>query len=418
MAEVMRPETVDQVIEAVRWALSERAPLAVRGAGTKEAFGRPVQAEHALSTAALSGIRLHEPEELVLAAGSGTPVAEVEAALAAKGQMLAFEPPDLGPLWGALPAAGTLGGLVAGNLSGPRRLRAGAARDHLLGLEAVNGRGELFKTGGRVVKNVTGYDLCKVMTGAWGTLGVMGALTFKVLPAPEVARTLVIAGLDAAGALAAMTRALNGPYEVSGAAWLPADLAARTPAGEAAGRGASATLLRLEGFRASVEARTETLEAILAETGTPPTGRLDGEASAAVWQAVRDAAPFRPAEGVEPDAAPAVWRLSVPPTAGPEVAARLEAEAGAEVFLDWGGGLVWAAVPAGRDDAGAAKVRAIVAETAKSGHATLIRAPAPVRAAVPVFQPQPDPLAALSRRVKQSFDPEGVLNPGRMVAGV
>jgi len=418
MADVMRPETAGQVVDAVRWAVSERAPLAIQGAGTKRACGRPVQAEYALSTAALTGIAFHEPEELVLAAGPGTTVAEVEAALTAKGQMLAFEPPDLGPLWGGAPTAGTLGGLVSGNLSGPRRLRAGAARDHLLGLQAVNGRGEAFKTGGRVVKNVTGYDLCKVMTGAWGTLGVLTALTFKVLPAPEAARTLAIAGLDAGAAVGAMTRALNGPYDVSGAAWLPAELAARTPAAGAVGPGGSATLLRLEGFRASVEARTGTLESLLSGAGIGPVARLDGEPSAAVWRAVRDAAPFRPADGADPAALPAVWRLSVPPAAGPSVAGRLVAELGAEAVVDRGGGLVWAAVPAGRDDAGADAVRAIVAGAAESGHATLIRAPEPVRAAVPVFQPQPAALAALSRRVKRSFDPEGVLNPGRMYAGV
>jgi glycolate oxidase FAD binding subunit len=423
MAEVIKPETGDQVLDAVKWAVAEQAPLEIVGRGSKRALGRPLQVDHSLDVSALAGISLYEPEELVLSAGPGTPLAEIGEAVAAKNQMLAFEPPDWGPLLGGEAGQTTLGGLVSTNLAGPRRIKYGAVRDHVLGLHAVSGRGEVFKTGGRVVKNVTGYDLSKLMTGAYGTLGVLTDLTLKVLPAPETERTVLVFGLDPERALAVMTVALKSPHDISGAAHLPGPLADRTRAGHETEGGVAVTALRLEGFGPSVNARSEALHALL-ELDAPVREIDDGE-SRAVWADIRDVAPFVPGAGQGTgqgagqgvDALPAVWRISVAPTDGPGVAAAIASATGAETFFDWGGGLVWAAVPAGVADAGADVVRGAVAAS-QGGHATLIRAPAPVRAAIDVFQPQPAPLAALSRRVKESFDPNGVLNPGRMVAGV
>jgi len=415
MADVIRPETREQVLDAVKWAISEEAPLEILGRGTKRALGRPLQVDHSLDVSALAGIALYEPEELVLTAGPGTPLAEIGEAVAAKNQMLAFEPPDWGPLLGGEAGQATLGGLVSTNMAGPRRIKYGAVRDHVLGLHAVSGRGEMFKTGGRVVKNVTGYDLSKLMTGAYGTLGVLTELTLKVLPAPETERTVLLFGLKPAAALAAMTAGLKSPHDVSGAAFLPGRVADRTRAGHETEGGVSVTALRLEGFGPSVDARAEALHDLL-QADAPVREIEDGE-SRAVWADIRDVAPFRPAAGQPADAAPALWRVSVAPTDGLAVAAAIEQATGAETFLDWGGGLVWAAVPAGVEDAGADVVRGAVAAV-QGGHATLIRGPEPVRAAIDVFQPQPAPRRALSRRVKESFDPKGVLNPGRMYAGV
>ncbi|NQW12189.1 MAG: FAD-binding protein [Alphaproteobacteria bacterium] len=409
MPDTFKPDTPAQVQDAVAWAVSEEAPLEIVGRASKRAVGRPMQTTNTLDVSGLAGIGLYEPEELILQAGPGTPVAEIEAALAAHRQMMAFEPLDLGPLLGGEADQGSIGGVFAANLSGPRRVKAGAARDHLLGFVSVTGRGETVKSGGRVVKNVTGYDLSKLVTGSWGTLAVLVDLTFKVLPAPEVETTLVINNLDDETARRVMSAALGSSHEVSSAAHLPLGVGAGDVAGPA-------TCIRLEGFGPSVAARAEALEGELAPFGGH-LGAYDGYLSRDLWKSVRDAEPL-----VVPLDRP-VWRLSVPPVAGPAVAAAIKAALPeATYYYDWGGGLIWVAVPAAADahapDAHAGVIRGAVAGTGEGGHATLIRAGADVRAAVPVFEPQAPGLAALSARIKQSFDPKGVLNPGRMTAGV
>ncbi len=407
MAETWKPETNEQVVEAVAWAAAEETPLEVLGRGSKRALGRPVQAGRNLDLSALTGITLYEAEELVLSARAGTPLAEIEAALAEKHQQLPFEPADLGPLLGGAPGGGSIGGMLACNLAGPRRIKAGAARDHFLGVNAVSGRGEAFKSGGRVVKNVTGYDLCKLLAGAYGTLAVMTDVTVKVLPAPEMTRTVLVLGLDDGPALAALTRGLNSNFEVSGAAHLPAALAARSSVSYVSGAGGAVTALRVEGTGPSVQYRCAALRRALADLGE--TEELHGHNSTALWRELRDVQPF----AGQPDRV--VWKLSVPPQAGPAVAARLADGGSASYFYDWGGGLVWLALDAG-DDAGAPAVRAAVADS--GGHATLVRAPEATRAVVPVFQPQDPAKAALTQRVKDGFDPRRVLNPGRVVAGL
>lgn len=404
MANVLKPGTAEQVLDAVRWAAAEEAPLEIVGAGSKRALGRPFQADHGLDLSDLSGISLHEPEELVMSAGPGTPLADIEAALAAASQQLAFEPPDLGPLLGSEAGRSTIGGVFACNLAGSRRIKAGAARDHLLGLHAVSGRGEAFKTGGRVVKNVTGYDVCKLMTGAFGTLGVFTDLTFKVLPAPETCCTIALSGLSDADAIAALTEALQSPYDVSGAAHLPAAVNIAADDG-------ALTLVRLEGFAASVASRAQGLTRALARFGT--TRSIDDAHSRTIWRQIRDVAPFANGMAAGRD----VWKVSVPPAAGPGVAAAISGATGADYFFDWGGGLIWLAVATHDYAVGIAEVmRASIADC--GGHATMIRAAEATRAAVDVFQPQPAPLAALTARVKDSFDPKRILNPGRMYAGV
>lgn len=405
---VFTPQTRDQVVEAVAWAVAEGAPLEVVGRGSKRELGRPVQAAHSLDLSQLAGITLYEPEELVLSARAGTALAEIEAAIDAKKQMLAFEPTDLGPLLGRTPGDASIGGVLACNLSGPRRIKAGAARDHFLGIKAASGRGELFKSGGRVVKNVTGYDLCKLLCGSYGTLAVMTDVTLKVLPRPEKTYTVLLLGLDDRQALAAMTRALGSPHEVSGAAHLPASQAARSEVSYVSGAGAGVTALRLEGPGPSVEYRCAALRRELADLGA--TEELHSRNSIALWRELRDVRPF------VGQTDRIVWRLSVAPSDGPGVVAAIAAGGGVgEAIYDWGGGLVWLALPA-TGDGGAAQVRGAVA--AAGGHATLMRAPLELRAAAAVFQPQDAATAALTARVKDSFDPQRVLNPGRMYAGL
>ena len=399
--ETLRPTDAKTLAEIVAWAAAEAQKLDVRGGGSKRALGRPIDAGHVLDLSALAGITLYEPEELVLSAASATKRRQIDDALAAQHQHLAFEPPDFGPLLGAGAGGDTIGGIIGCNLSGPRRFSAGAARDHFLGIAAVSGRGEAFKSGGRVVKNVTGYDMCKLLAGSYGTLAVMTQVTLKVLPAPEETRTLVLHGLDDATATRAMTEALQSSHNVTGAAHLPANLAARLDID-----GGAATLLRLEGFGPSVATRASALTDLLCDHGDIDV--LDRAASATLWRQIRDGAPYV----AQPDWP--LWRISVPPQAGHEVAARIAARHTAEWFYDWGGGLVWLTIDPSTPDAGAAAVRAAVTD----GHATLIRAPEATRASVSVFHPQPAPLAALTRRIKDGFDPKRILNHGRMYENV
>ncbi len=407
MTGTLKPRDHAEVEEAVRWAIAGGKALEIAGGGSKRAIGRAAQWDATLDLSGLSGVVFYEPAELVLAAKAGTPLAEIEALVAKNGQELAFEPLDYGPLLGAAHGVGTIGGALAANLSGPRRIKAGAARDHFLGVDAVSGRGETFKSGGRVVKNVTGYDLCKLLAGSWGTLAAMTEVTIKILPRAETEATLVVLDLDDAAAGQAMAAAVGSVADVSAAAHVPAPLASRVAE---AGGAASVTAFRLEGVAPSVTHRKAALEKLLAPCGA--LGTLSEAASRGLWRTVRDVAPLAAAG---PSGERLIWRISTLPSRGAEVGRALIERAQAEVLYDWAGGLIWAALPPA-DDAGAAVVRSIVA--AAGGHATLIRAPAALRAAVEVFEPEAAPLAALTKRVRESFDPQGVLNAGRMWAGV
>ncbi len=412
MSGIIRPDSASGLCDAVAAAMQEQAPVTVRGNATRDGFGRPPSTDATvIDLTMLTGITLYEPEELVLSARAGTPLAEIEAALADANQYLAFEPADLGPLYGAPINGGTLGGTVACNLAGPRRVRAGAVRDHILGVTAVSGRGEVFKSGGRVVKNVTGYDMPKLLTGSFGTLAVMTDITIKVLPAPQATATVVISGANSdAAAVAVMSAALNSAAGVSAAAHLPPAAADRL---SAAAENAAVTLLRLEGAAAALPARRDLLVDQIAESvagagAQVAEAALDDAASAGIWRQVRDVAGLLPADAV-------VWRISTAPTQAPGILDRIGVP-GCDAYYDWGGGLIWLAVGTAGDDAGAAAVRSALAPA--GGHATLVRAPAGVRATVSVFQPQPDGVAALTRRIKNGFDPNAILNPGRMYPGV
>ena len=374
-------------------------PLLVQGAGTKQGMLRPVQAARSLSTSRLTGATLYSPSELVFSARAGTTVREAEAMLAERGQHLIAEPPDYAALLGTEAGTQTLGGIVATNLSGPRRVAWGAVRDHVLGLRTVDGTGAVMRAGGRVLKNVTGLDMCKLLTGSHGTLGVITEVTLKVLPAPQASGSVLLAGLDAVRAVAALSAALGSPYGVSGAAYLPAEAAARI------GRGEAVALVRVEEFAASVAYRLGRLQAELAGFG--PVELLEEGASRQAWAAVRDAAVLPVSEGE------AVWRVSVRPSRGPAVLAAAET-AGARGYLDWGGGLALLAGPASE------AVHAAVTGAARQagGVWTLLRAPEPMRASVAVVPTEADALRGIGRRVKAVMDPKGILNPGRLVAGV
>ncbi|MEP2118088.1 glycolate oxidase subunit GlcE [Bauldia litoralis] len=390
------PDDENQLVEAVADAAARTVPLAVAGGATRLGLGRPMQTAESLSTANLTGITLYEPAELVISARAGTPLAEIETALAAQNQRLGFEPVDHRRLFGSQ-GTPTIGAIAAANVSGPRRIQVGAARDSLIGLRAVTGAGALIKSGGRVMKNVTGYDLVKFLAGSYGTLSVLSEVTFKVQPSPETEVTLVLNGLDDDRAVEALSAALGSPFSVTGAAHLPA------------GDGdVSRTLIRLEGFAESVAERTKDLIALLAAYGAPET--LDAEATRTLWRAVGDL------EALGASDHAAVWKVSVKPSDGPAIAAAARAAFASRVLYDWGGGLVWIATETGGFDAGAAVIRDAIAPL--GGHATLVKASDAVRLATDVFQPLAPPLMDLTRKLKARFDPAGILNPGRMYAGV
>ena len=403
MTDAITPRDGKEVEEAVKWVLTHDKAVEVVGHGSKRAIGRPGQTDLTLDLSGLSGVTLYEPEELVLSAKAGTPIAEIEALLDQHNQELAFEPLDYGPLLGGAPNTGTIGGVLAANLSGPRRIKAGAARDHFLGVTAVTGRGDTIKSGGRVVKNVTGYDLCKIFAGSFGTLGVMTDVTIKVLPKAETEVTVIVHGLDDAQAAAAMAAAMGSSFDVSGAAHLPDHVASRF---DGLPDSRAATVLRLEGVAPSVAHRSKELAALVKPYGERTL--LDEKESRALWRSVRDVKAFARADTERP-----LWRISTAPSQGHKIAARITPAA--RIFYDWAGGLLWVAMPL-VNEPDARGVRAAVAEF--GGHAVLIRAPVPVRAVVDVFQPQAKGVAALEKRVKESFDPKGVLNPGRMWAGI
>ncbi|MFP7672250.1 FAD-binding protein [Marivita sp. S0852] len=366
----MRPETEADLAQALATATR---PVRIHGGGTRGVDGTGDR----LETGALSGITLYEPGSLTLVAKAGTPLAEIEAALDKEGQRLPFEPMDHRGLMGTS-GEPTIGGVVAANVSGPRRVSVGACRDFMLGVRFVDGAGTIIKNGGRVMKNVTGYDLVKLLSGSWGTLGVLTEVSLKVLPKPDCAASVVIDGLDHADAVAAMAKALGSPFEVSGAAHLPVGP-----------DGTPVTLLRLEGFSGSVAYRTKSVAALF--DGLPVRTESDAGAVAEKWAWVRDVVPFHDADGD-------VWKISCTPSEAAELAARVTAE---DLIFDWGGGLIWARVIAGTD------IRAQLG--AFEGHATLVRG-----TGQPKFQPEPPALAALSAGLRKKFDPKGILNLGLM----
>jgi glycolate oxidase FAD binding subunit len=404
--ELLSPASIAEAAEIVRAAAEAKTPLEILGAGTKRAFGRPMTATKQVTTAGMSGILSYHPEELVMTARAGTHMREIVVALAERNQHLAFEPPDLTALYAedaeGSPRGDTLGGVLATNLAGPRRFAAGAARDHFLGFSAVNGRGEIFKAGGQVVKNVTGYDLPKLLAGSFGTLALMDEVSVKTLPRPEKTRTVLLYGLDGPAASAAMTKALGGAYDVTGAAYLPNLVAQRSKVEFVGGRG-SVTALRVEGSAPAVAHHCAALRRDLGGDNE----ELHSKNSVALWRDIRDVAAFFDHENI-------LWRVSVPPSHGPGIAASFAiAVQGSDFYLDWGGGLIWLSLPL-EHGSNADNVRSTL--TRCGGHATLIRAPEVERRKQPVFEVEGS--MALMQRVKTAFDPNGILNPGRMVEGI
>ena len=400
------PDTVEELAYLVAEAADTRTPLEVMGHGTKREVGRLVQYGAVLSTESLVGVSLYEPTELVLVALAGTPVAQIEQMLAENDQELPFEPVDLGPVLGFGPGQATIGGVLATNISGSRRILSGSARDHLLGVQAVNGRGETIRSGGRVMKNVTGYDLSRALAGSWGTLAVLTEVAIKVLPAQREVRTLLCFGLADPTGVEVLGLALGTPFEVSGTVHVNGELARRFSDEEISRPGQSVTAIRVENFPASARYRASRLKQML--QAYAPALELDTARSRMFWDDLKSLRMF------ERTGRP-LWRISMAPTSGPKLVHSLARKIDVRALYDWSGGLIWLDTPL-ITDAGAVEIRRTLAEF--GGHATLIRAEPQARAVIDVFQPLDAPLMALTAALKQAFDPVGILNPGRMYAGI
>ncbi len=385
---MIAPASEAEVSEAIGAA---RRPLRIIGGATRQDLGQPV-AGSAFHTRHLAGIVHYEPAALTLVVKTGTSMAEIEALLAKNQQRLAFEPMDHRPLLGAT-GTPSIGGVVACNISGPRRIQAGACRDFLLGVRFVDGMGNIVKSGGRVMKNVTGLDLVKLLAGSFGTLGILTEVAIKVLPEPQAVADLVLRDLSDQAAIAALAQALGSPFDISGAAHWP---------------GERQTFLRLEGFADSVTHRAEKLRALLGSFGRAEI-RSDPDLVTASWRAIRDVSAFAGRPG-------AVWKIAVKPSSGGDLVARVRARVpGCEALYDWGGGLCWLLVEE-TGDAQAAVIRASV-QSVGGGHATLVRAAVETRRAVPVFQPETAEIRRICAGIRQKFDPRGILNSGIMAAG-
>ncbi|MBL0143313.1 MAG: glycolate oxidase subunit GlcE [Betaproteobacteria bacterium] len=349
----MTDNFIRDLADRVKDHAARKAPLRIRGGGTKDFYGARIEGDPA-DVAGYAGIIAYEPRELVLTVKAGTRLADVDPTLAAEGQMLPFEPPRFGE-------AATIGGTVACNFSGPRRPYTGAVRDFVLGARIVNGKGEDLSFGGRVIKNVAGYDVSRLMAGALGTLGILTELSFKVLPRPPAEVTLAFE-MDEAQMLETVNRWAGQPLPLSATAWE-----------------AGVLRLRLSGAASAVSAARAKL------------GGAEVAEGSAWWEGLREQRlPFFAADRP-------LWRLSVAQTAAPMALAHPQ-------LIEWGGGERW--VSGALDPARAREAAA----TAK-GHATLFRGG---DRGAGVFHPLAPAIAKIHRRLKEAFDPAGILNPGRM----
>lgn len=402
---IFKPTEANQVEDIVSWAVSEERPLEIRGAGSKQNLGRPMEEYDILDCTGLSGISYYEPGELVLSAYAGTLMSDIDRVLAENDQRLAFEPMDYGYVLGQERGQATIGGITACNISGPRRVHIGAARDHCLGVNGVSGWGKAFKSGGRVVKNVTGYDLSKLLTGSYGTLAALTEVTFKVLPVPESVCTILVFDLQESDGISALSQALSTSVEPTGLAHIPKTAASRSDIAYVSEAGKSVTAIRIEGPNSSVQSRSTFMQHLFGKIGI--TQYLAATDSHLLWREIGEVKILPHDEGV-------LWKISVAPTSAPSVVEDIKSALGrsgrAEALFDWAGGLIWLHV-IGAIDGGHKAVRSAISE---GGHATLIRSSKELRSRIPVFHPQVQPLAALAMRVKKGFDPNGILNPFRM----
>jgi glycolate oxidase FAD binding subunit len=397
--EIVVARSEAEIADAVLAALDDKSPFEIVSGGGKRSYGRPVSAGRIVDVGALSGIIKYEPEELVFSAHAATPLKEIEAALSEKKQMLGFEPADWTALFGGDPGRATLAGTITTNACGARRVKAGAVRDHVIGCRFVNGSGEAVKAGGSVIKNVTGFDISRLMCGAFGTLGVLTELTLRVVPLPPRTASFALSMSSAEEGLRALRQAAVLPVDPTGLAYLPEPVLKASVAARAGSFGGAAgiAVIRLEG---APSALTEKL-AILRQTfgGFDAVTFTDG-VTGSLFREIGNG-------GVFINRATDIWRLCVPSSAAHEAVER----SGAQFwYADWAGGLLWLGLNG--DEQTATRLRGLTARL--GGHATLMRASTAARDSLQVFEPEAPARAGLTQTVKAAFDPHRLFNPGRM----
>jgi glycolate oxidase FAD binding subunit len=407
MSKCLIPHVKQEVLDIVRSAVNDEKSIDVIGLGSKRLWGRPNETIELMDLSRLSQVTLYEPHELVLTADAGTPIKDIQEILAENNQQLAFEPPDLSLLYGGRKGPGTLGGIIATNLSGPRRIQSGAARDFCLGFDAISGRGDEFKSGGRVVKNVTGFDLAKLLSGSFGTLAIMVSITIKVLPISEKTRTVLIFGLDDKLGIQALSETLQGPFEVNAAAHLPTEIVENSRVSLINDRSMSVTAVRFQGPTTSVMARTEGVKNLWRSYGE--VEELHSHNSAALWNEIGNVGSLLSNQTDQ------IWRISVPPSEGANLLVKIKHIIDCRAYFDWGGGLIWLATGGNLTEVGLVIRSALMSI---GGHATLMRGSADLRLMSDVFQPQTPILSRLTKSIKDNFDPKRVLNPDRMYEGI
>ncbi len=402
----LQPKSTEEVRKAVITALTDNFTLEIVGGGSKRGYGGPIESDKCLSTSSLSGILEYLPNELVLTARAGTELNLINEVLKENGQELSFEPPDWGPLLDNIAANPTIGGTIAANLSGPRRFTSGAARDHLLGLEMVTGRGEIIRTGGKVVKNVTGYDLCKLLAGSFGTLGVITEISIKVQPAAEKVRTILIKNLTDLDGIKLMSEVLGFSYGINGAAFLPKSVVGKSTVDYLRNIGASALALRIEGFADSVLVRCQELRERL--RGFGDIEELHYKNSRVFWKEIADVSFFH-------STGKFLWKVLMPPASGAAFVHKLRSQLSFNHFFDWGGGLVWVQMSEDYKGIEASLIRSVAKEF--GGQGILVRGSASQQSLASNFEPLDPDLALLSKKIKEAFDPQYILNPGRNLSG-
>ena len=407
MTKLSIPQNTHDIVEIVRNGISQNSSIEIIGAGTKRSWGRDTKTSVMVDLSNIAGITLYEPQELVLTANAGTPIEDIQEVLSHNNQQLAFEPPNWSFLFNQKPKSSTLGGVIATNLSGPRRIQSGAARDYCLGFEAVSGRGEEFKSGGRVVKNVTGFDLSKLLTGSFGTLAIITSVTIKVLPTYPKTRTVLLFGLEDKIGITALSEALRSPFEVNAASFLSTEISQNSNVECVFSSNSSITAVRLQGTSPSIDTRCESIVKLWASYGDVAV--LHSKNSLTFWTEISDVSDYLN------DMRDQIWRVSVAPSQGANIVAQIKANYSCKYYFDWGGGLIWLAFDPDLKEI-ARFLRSIVDPI--GGYANLIRASSNLRREIDVFHPQEQKLYNLTRLIKENFAPSAILTPGRMYKGI
>ena len=405
MQDIFHPDNDSQLVELLQSGLANASRFSIRGKNTKAGFGYSEQAEFGICMNSFNGIIEYEPAELVMRARAGTPLADIEAALAQHNQYLAFEPPKLGKLYDSNATGGSIGGTFMANLSGPRRFLAGAARDHILGIKAVSGRAEVYKSGGNVIKNVTGYDLSKLLTGSWGTLSLVTELSFKVLPAPATTISIGVEGLAADAALKLLSTVAQSALESSGLAFIPAATLAMSDNKGFSSHKENLTLIRFEGSSVSVQERVKSLYQIL--PGAAATIRYEDEQSRARWCEIGDTSLLK-----STDKNSSIVKLSIAPAQATNIVKLLSSFAGCHWYADAAAAWFWLSL---KNDNAAACIKQLRHALADGGGSVVLyRAPDHIKQEVGIFSEMNEGLMTLTRRLKDSFDPNNILNPNRL----